>query len=233
MQRTSTILAAMIGACLFWSAIFIGHQTLDDEPHPDLRDDALKEALRADWDHKAMSYRMARRLIFTEIDGDGTLVEGRYTGESRHYFGMPPGSVAQVEHTWPRSRLPKKASGDLHHLFPVIPQANRIRRDIRFGTVVQPRWKRGGSKMGKTKDGRWAFEVRQDHRGDVARAMFYVATMYELEIPDREEWTLRKWHADDPVSKAEKRRNWVVSRHQRSRNPYVDFPGLTERISDF
>jgi endonuclease I len=77
------------------------------------------------------------------------------------------------------------------------------------------------------------FEVRKEARGDIARSMFYVATMYNLEIPEHEEKALRAWHKQDPVSKEERERNDRVAKHQKSRNPYVDYPNLTNRIKNF
>ena len=44
---------------------------------------------------------------------------------------------------------------------------------------------------------------------------------------------LRAWHKQDPVSKEERERNDRAAKHQKSRNPYVDYPNLTNRIKNF
>lgn len=110
----------------------------------------------------------------------------------------------------------------------------------------------GNFGKGRGVGGKW--EVWILRRGDVARAMFYMDVRYEggehgvtgaLE-PDLvltndlskihvarsnehvaymgELSVLLQWHADDPVTAVERRRNDVVFRHQRNRNPFVDHP---------
>ena len=147
----------------------------------------------------------------------------------------PDGQVMNTEHTWPQSRgadkLPERS--DLHHLFPTIPGANSRRSNNRFGTVIDVDWEQGGSELGFDADGDKRFEPRPSHRGNVARALFYFATIYQADIPAGEEAVLRQWHVDDPVDARERQRNQRVANLQRSRNPFVDFPQLVDRISDF
>ena len=223
--------AAGIGALLFWSSF--ASVMRPPEPHPGLTDDELQEALREDWTHDALSYWKARKTLFQKIDGDGRQAEGRYTGEKLEYFSQPLPNSGTMEHAWPLTRLPAEARTDLHHLFPVIPEARVARVNLRYGNVMFAVWSRGGSQAGPSSHVKPVFEVRKKYRGDVARAMFYIATMYDLEIPDREEKTLRDWHHDDKVSREERDRNERVERHQESRNPFIDHPKLTKRISDF
>ncbi len=201
--------------------------------HPGLKDDALKKALRKDRTHEALSYRQARTAIFSKIDGNGKKATGRFTGEAMSYVWQPLPHVGNVGHIWPRTRLPKEAATDMHHMFPVIPEANLARNTLKFGKVMVPAWSRGGSRTGVSKKGRVVFQVRPDFRGDVARSMFYVATMYQLNIDPNEELVLRDWHKSDPVSTVEKKRNKLVRQHQKSTNPFVDNPKLVERIENF
>jgi endonuclease I len=77
------------------------------------------------------------------------------------------------------------------------------------------------------------FEPPQDHKGNVARALFYFATRYELTIGKAEEEVLRKWNQEDPVDQEELDRNEEIFKVQQNRNPFVDFPELVDRISDF
>ncbi len=239
-QRTRNlirVLAATTGAFLFYSALFAGGgqlELLDDEqPHPGLRDDALKQALRQDWDHDPLSYIKARKAVFGSVDGNGRTAEGIYTGETLRFIGQPLPNKGLMEHAWPMTRLPKTARTDLHHLFAVLPEARAARLNLHYDDVTVAVWTRGGSRSGASKRVQPAFEVRKETRGDIARAMFYVATMYDRSIPYAEEQTLRDWHQSDPVDASERKRNHEVAEHQSSRNPFVSHPNLTERISDF
>ena len=222
---------AICGALLFWGA-FYGLMR-PSEPHPGLRDDALQDALREDWNHRQLSYYAARKNLFEKVDGNGRRTTGRYTGEPITYLSQPLPNKGMMEHTWELTRLPAEARTDLHHLFPVLPEANAARLNLHFGDVLVPLWSRGGSKAGPSSKVKPVFEVRRQHRGNTARAMFYVATMYDRQLPDDEEQILKEWHQQDPVDKAERQRNDRVEKLQSSRNPFVDHPGLVDRISDF
>lgn len=222
---------AVVGAFLFYGLL---HEVMrPPEPHPGLRDDALQEALRNDWSHKELSYFQARKHLWGEIDGDGRRAKGAYTGEEIEYFKQPLPNNGAVEHAWPMTRLPKEARSDLHHMFAVIGEARAARINLRYGDVTVAVWSRGGSRSGPGSGFKPVFEVRDERRGDIARAMFYVATMYDLDIPSAEEKVLRSWHHQDKPSKAERKRNDQIERRQQSRNPFVDHPKLTKRINDF
>ena len=90
---------------------------------------------------------------------------------------------------------------------------------------------KGGSKLGLNADGDTVFEPSQQHRGAVARAMFYIHTMYELPFQPGEVEVLKAWNREFPVTAEEQRRNDVISKHQRNRNPFVDYPQLVDRVS--
>ena len=220
---------ATLGAYVFWSGVsFVpSHEAT-------LRDDALKKELRSKWNHKPVSYWKARSLVFSKIDGNSSKATCVYTGETLSYDGRQPRpDVANIEHTWPRSRMPNGANADMHHLFPVMPEANIARHNFKFGNVLVPAWTRGGSKAGVSRDRAVVFEVRKEHRGDAARAMFYVSTMYQRSIDSDEEKVLREWHRQDPVSAAERERNRKVASFQKSSNPFVVSPEYVDRISNF
>lgn len=236
-QNTKRVVVALLGASVFWALVV---QTADvmkimrpGEPHPGLKDDKLKKALRGDRKHTTLSYYEARKHLWGSIDGDGRDAHCAYTGEKIQFFKQPLPSDGATEHAWPLTRLPSEARTDLHHLYAVAPDARVARLNLHYGKVVVPVWSRGGSRSGPGSRVKPVFEVRSEMRGDVARSMFYVATMYELEIPADEEAVLREWHSQDAVSKAERARNDRVASKQKSRNPFVDHPRLTKRISNF
>ena len=234
MLNFTRLTAATLRACVFWGALGGGFEAMrPSEPHPGLRDGDLKQALRKDRKHDELTYFAARQLLFNQIDGDGRKATGRYTGEEIKYLKQPLPNKGAVEHAWPLTRLPEPARSDLHHMYAVIPDARLARVNLHYGDVVVAVWAQGGSRSGPSRRVVPVFEVRKESRGDIARSMFYVATMYDLEIPEQEEKTLRSWHKQDPVSKEERERNDRIAKHQKSRNPYIDYPNLTNRIKDF
>ena len=99
------------------------------------------------------------------------------------------------------------------------------------------------SRVGEGETGLTVFEPRADHRGDLARAMFYFYTRYAVANRANgslaltnfrlEHDTLMKWHQQDPVNAAEKARNEAVYRIQGNRNPFVDRPEFVKRSGKF
>lgn len=80
-----------------------------------------------------------------------------------------------------------------------------------------------------------------DHRGDVARILFYMALRYDfLKLTDDIEHAddlsmgrlsvLLTWSQEDPVDDFERQRNDRIYEYQKNRNPFIDFPELVERF---
>ena len=157
---------------------------------------------------------------------------------------IPKNEVMNVEHTWPQSHGAKRepARGDMHHLFPTDSRANSTRgnhpfaevngKDARDNCEIAQAGKAIDPDTGKTTNIH-SFEPPLKHRGNVARAMFYMATKYKWHIPAIEEFYLRKWNREDPVDARELKRNDMIEQAQGNRNPYIDFPELATRIRDF
>ena len=77
------------------------------------------------------------------------------------------------------------------------------------------------------------FTPPEVHRGNVARSLFYFSIRYKLPIGPAEEMILRQWHKADPIDQGELTRHEQVAKYQKVRNPFLDFPQLIEKISDF
>lgn len=89
---------------------------------------------------------------------------------------------------------------------------------------------------------------RPSEKGDLARAMFYMAVRYDgrdadtvdLELSDDPNApagvfgylsTLLQWHIDDPVNEEERLRNHLVyTKYQYNRNPFVDRPEMVAKV---
>jgi endonuclease I len=140
------------------------------------------------------------------------------------------------EHVWPQSRLgvrvgygdddfPSKAT-DMHNLKPSDPDENALRSNDYFDYTG-------------TND---TYEPHDDVKGDIARILFYMATMYsDLTLnndPDSNssEKTmgildiLLEWNELDPVDDFERNRNNVLFSYQGNRNPFIDYPEFAELI---
>ena len=154
-----------------------------------------------------------------------------------------------TEHLWPENRGTTEgtdAHRDMHHLAPVMQSVNSSRSDHPFAEIDDDeadRWwgpdgttrtappplrvrdlyteKRNGSSP--------ILEPREDRAGDVARAMFYVWTVYGPAGADQLDtgfWTAQRdvlldWHEQDPVDQAEIDRTLTIEAHQGTANPFV------------
>lgn len=192
--------------------------------------------------HRSVGYDRARAIIFGQLHNKDGVVECVYTGARISTRGIPANEVMNVEHTWPKSRgaADAPAVSDLHHLFPSDSETNSRRASYRFGEVESVWWssddhgdEEAVSSLGADAQGRSVFQPRAEHRGDVARALFYFSVRYEHRIGHGEEEILRRWHATDPPDAVERRRNARVEGIQGNRNPFIDRPALVDRIYDF
>ena len=154
---------------------------------------------------------------------------------------IPDPTVINTEHTWPQSRFSRKYStqmqkADLHHLFPTDSGMNSKRGSNIFGEVKQDMGQLNcsASRYGTGSAGsRLVFEPADAHKGHVARAIFYFSIRYDLPISTDEEVVLKKWNNEHPVDPQEAARNEEIFRQQSNRNPFIDYPELAEKISDF
>ncbi len=201
--------------------------------------------------HRGLTYDDARTRMYVspglDVSDDDGLIECIYTGVRIAPDGTrsPSDGNEQIttEHSWPRNEGAEffPAEGDLHHLFPATAGSNNRRGVHPFGITncddageAACTWAEGGSQLGEGISGQpFVFEVRPEFRGEIARAHFYFAVRYDLQIPPLEEAVLRDWHCEDPPDLRELIRNDLVENEQQNRNPFVDRPRLVERIEDF
>ena len=178
-----------------------------------------------------------------------------------NFFKPDPDEKIQVEHTWPSkanwadtsdhfNRESSLQGADLHHLFATRGSLNGSRGDLPFGELPpnarelrlaadhtieddDPDARNSGSFRDRNAAGELSFEPRQSHKGDAARATFYMSVRYEMPIPEPVEDDLRLWHDQDPPTGEERTRNNKIEAIQGNRNPFVDFPELVHEIENF
>ncbi len=162
---------------------------------------------------------------------------------------IPEHTVINAEHTWPQSRFnANERAGtqktDLHHLFPTDSKMNQVRSNYEFGEIDEAKGRKqscDGNWLGApvvpagyslAGNQRW-YEVPDQHKGNVARALFYFAVRYRAAMSPLEEHYMRAWHKLDPVDAEDILRNEEIYEIQGNRNPFIDFPELVDRIPDF
>jgi endonuclease I len=207
-----------------------------DDPFGELRDQALLKAIQKSSTGKhVVSYNEARKEIFTNLDVKNGKVRDVYTHREINGGKIPNSSDMNVEHTWPQSKgATGVAKSDLHHLFPTDSRANSTRGSFPFGKVTNVQWSSpSGAKFGTDAQGRKVFEPPDEHKGNVARAMFYFSAEYDKRIPAEEESVLREWNKLDAVDSAELERNRKIAGIQGNQNQFVLHSNLADRIQDF
>lgn len=163
------------------------------------------------------------------------------------------------EHSFPRSWFGgsiEPMNSDIHHIFATDGFVNSKRSSFPFGEVGTVSWiSANNSQLGSSSVTGYSgtvFEPIDEFKGDIARAMFYMATRYENVISSWqnnsaysdaalngtsnqvfETWQLNmliSWHNADPVSQYEIDRNDAAQAHQGNRNPFIDNPHWVEMI---
>ncbi len=182
----------------------------------------------------------------------------RYWGDSDGSFNTSGVKVWNKEHIWAKSNgfntkgLP--AYSDLHHLRASDWKCNNIRSNNPFANVASHTSSTAvqdytQSRKTDNYSGGGVFEPRDKDKGDVARALFYMATRYyngdgsggtNLSLTTGTDssggkWgyldTLLAWHEADPVDEFEAHRNDLIyEQFQHNRNPYIDHPEYARAV---
>jgi hypothetical protein len=195
------------------------------------------------------TYDQARKLmfgnLFLEDLGHGKyLVKDVYCNSlTSEVDGVGPDKIPNpqlinCEHTWPQSKFSKNFPSelqktDLHHLYPADMKANSTRSNNPFADVVgrETHSKCRDSKIGTAiGDQVKSFEPPTEHKGNVARAIYYFSTRYKMSIDPVQSKHLKQWNLSDPVDQEEILRNEKIFKLQGNRNPFIDFPELINRL---
>lgn len=225
------------------------YQTESDQYYEEaqnLVDEALKSKLHSilNTNFVPRSYADAKTvLVESDVNpNDPSKLIGIY--DNTEIDSVWNGTIWNREHVWPNSRLgiervsesTKNIGTDLHNLRAIESRINSTRSNHYYVN---------GSGIGhKTADG---FYPGDDHKGDVARILLYMATMYDyLKVADEgfdegQTYTnsmvtmgklslLLDWHKQDPVDEFERHRNQVIYEAQGNRNPYIDRPEFVHII---
>lgn len=185
-------------------------------------------------------YKQARKVFWQSLyPGRATTF---YCGES---FNGAQRKGINIEHVFPMSwainglqcgtrkqcRIKSaefnQIEADLHNLYPTRSDVNQQRSSHRFGEVSGEKRRFGQQCDFEVDHHRRIAEPPLNVRGDVARAMFYMASRYKeqgLVIFEKQAKMLYQWHQNDAPSENEKRRNDMIEKLQGNRNLYIDEP---------
>jgi hypothetical protein len=224
-------------------------------PPSDITGSELRTWLKTNWYdgyHNELGYDAAREAMYGYIDerSDGE-VYCVYTGfhqTATHTTYLDP---INCEHSVPQSFFGSNEPmrSDIHHLYPTHGSVNSARSNHPFGNVADENatsWyivnstntgidilssipgsdlEKHSKLLSSTK-----FEPRDDHKGDVARAVFYFYTMYPTQAGSISSAgnidVLYEWHLNDPPDAREIQRNDRTEEKQGNRNPYIDYPEI-------
>ena len=213
--------------------------------------DQLREEthLRLKAGHRVLDYSETDEAM-ARIHADAAIEDNLilfYTGRSQavsDWVNSNPQNGWNREHLWPQSRgtgrTPMKS--DLFHLMPTDASVNNNRGSLNFDNGGDPEGEAPNTFLDDD-----SFEPRDEVKGDVARAMFYIDLRYEGTGPDPDLMlrdgsvagggreigdlcTLLDWHRADPVSPEELERNARTEAEQGNRNVLIDEPELVDAI---
>jgi len=230
---------------------------------PGLDGQDLFEAVAQDFDPLiVLPYDIARDTMFRRVYSESDFLYCVYT---RHGVSMPQGldptqtvfmgganGGINTEHSWPRSYGADvgKPKSDMHHLFPTRIDVNADRGVLPFLDIPDSeanQWYYLNNEQSNIPSSNIdnysevsgsAFEPREDHKGNVARAMFYFYTIYNDEAQqapsnffESMRTTLCEWHSADPVDSLEWHRNLIIASYQDGKaNPFILDCTLVERL---
>ncbi len=224
-------------------------------PPTNLTGTTFKTWLKTNWYdsyHNELGYNTARKKMYGYIDNKAGRIYCVYSGFNQpNLFGNEitfPDPI-NCEHTVPQSffNYDEPMKSDIHHLFPVHGSWNSTRSNHPFAEIpdnATDKWMlldnsqttiptssiNDYSESESNPINR--FEPREDHKGDLARAIFYFYTMYPTQagaisaVADLS--TLCTWHQIDPPSTAEIHRNLDVEFYQGNKNPFISHPEISE-----
>jgi hypothetical protein len=233
--------------CFQFSAVF-------SQIYPALTGQALLDQLVFDFKPSTvLGYDEARDTLYGRIyltEGSVTCVYSGFSlslppGEDPSTFLFMNGSADGIncEHTFPRSKGADigNPKSDMHHLYPTRAGVNTARGNDPYAEIPDQqtiKWYRLDEELTTipptmieeySERGNGSFEPREDHKGNVARAMFYFYTMYREQADDADpdffdlqRETLCQWHYTDPVDSLEHARSLMIASYQDGlANPFV------------
>lgn len=119
------------------------------------------------------------------------------------------------------SALFNRIESDMHNMYPARRDLNRARAAYPFREIRGEQHVERGCDFEIDHRAR-VVEPRPAVRGEIARAMLYLAERYDLTLYERQRRMLLAWHEADPPDAAERRRNRAIAALQGEANPWIE-----------
>jgi endonuclease I len=225
--------------------------------------DDLKNRIRNPYvntDYNLYDENVVAQFEAEDTTGGMKTIQCAYSGFRYNYtppFVWYTASPFSREHTWAVSWMPSGGSTssneyeDYHNLYTVVQNnANAVRSNYPFGEVVTPTSVYLEGQLGFNSIGQRVYEPRANQKGNVARALFYMALRYDglngfdwsfsavnnnYLIPSgfdpQSVELLLQWHQEDPPDNYDIARNDYISSRQGNRNPFIDHPEWVNAIN--
>lgn len=208
----------------------------------------------------SLTYNQARDTLFGNIDNPNDSLTCVYTGYTIYLDpALDPTTAAfqndgpdalNAEHTYPQSLGAEGlARADMHNIYSTRKDVNGARGNDPFSEIPDNQtavwWIQNQTQTNipsQNKDNyseelNGQFEPREDHKGNVARSMFYFYTMYKAQADAQNNTyfssqvqTLCDWHYQDPADYKEFVRTKSIAPYQDGKpNPFVLDCTLAER----
>jgi len=197
---------------------------------------SISDEPNAVWEPTIRNYAESRQLFWNELYVDGG--ETLYCGVS--FTDRPDSRHINIEHVFPMSWVTRTLGcgsrrecqqssqrfnhieADMHNLYPSLASINSARGAMAFGIIPGEEHYLPGCDFEIDRAARLA-EPRPEVRGNIARAMLYMADTYpELQLFPRQRALLEEWHQADPPDADERRRNRIIQALQGNTNPYIE-----------
>lgn len=109
---------------------------------------------------------------------------------------------------------------DMHNLYPARADLNQRRGAMAYDLIEGENWVEPGCDL-EIDSRRRRVEPRPQIRGNIARAMLYMADRYHLELYTRQRRLLLQWHTEDPPDEPEIRRAQRIRTLQGNDNTWI------------
>ncbi len=182
------------------------------------------------------NYAQSRQLFWNELYVEGG--ETLYCGVP--FTNRPDSRHINIEHVFPMSWVTRalgcgsrrecqknsqrfnQIEADMHNLYPALASINSARGAMAFAIIPGEEHYLPGCDFEIDRNAR-VVEPRPEVRGNIARAMLYMADTYpELQLFPRQRVLLEDWHRADPPDNHERRRHARIKALQGNSNPYVE-----------
>lgn len=180
------------------------------------------------------TYEEARPIFWQKLYADG--------GETfycQRQFGSGYNKGINIEHVFPmgwvtwklkcgkrkqcreNSALFNRIEADLHNLYPARSDINEARSAHAFAIIPGEKRQFGECDFELDESTR-RVEPRPEIRGEIARAMLYMADRYDLYLKKKLRNLLLEWHEQDPADDFERQRNEKIHKIQGNHNHWID-----------